>query len=359
MSLPLVSWAQNYRLGPMTASGNTQKAAIDGLYYELQQSGSTKTATVTYEKKDENGMYRSSYAGDVVVPEKVKHKGRTYKVEAVGKGAFANCLELTSVTLPSGVEAIGKIAFGNCTGLKSVNIPCSVSRIGEGAFYACTSLQNVDFEEADSTVQNRLELGKSAFYGCRALEQIYICSTPQPVRLYSSAFAECRRLRSFRTLGMISGLSSGAFQNCTSLTEIDFDRIESAAKDAFEGCTSFSEDDTAKWNAMLEKQKEEMKTLDVPEECAEFPGDVYSWLQKQIQYPVKSQKAGIQGRVSVQFYIEPDGSLTEVKALRGPNEELKKEAERVVRSMPKWKPAVMAGKPVRIRYVLPVLFRLS
>ena len=68
---------------------------------------------------------------------------------------------------------------------------------------------------------------------------------------------------------------------------------------------------------------------------------------------------GIQGRVSVQFYIEPDGSLTEVKALRGPNEELKKEAERVVRSMPKWKPAVMAGKPVRIRYVLPVLFRLS
>ena len=281
MSLPLVSWAQNYRLGPMTASGNTQKAAIDGLYYELQQSGSTKTATVTYEKKDENGMYRSSYAGDVVIPEKVKYKGRTYKVESVGMGAFANCLELTTVTLPSGVGAIGDIAF-----------------------------------------------------------------------------AECRRLRSFKTLGKISNLGSNAFQNCTSLTGIDFDRIEWAAKDAFDGCTSFSEDDTAKWNAMLEKQKEKMKTLGVPEESAEFPGDVYAWIAEHIQYPKNCQKQGIQGRIAVQFMIEKDGSITDAKALRGPDEELKKEAERLVLSMPKWKPAMQGGEPVRMRYVLPIVFHL-
>ena len=359
MSLPLAAWARHHGLGPITTSEN-EKAAIDGLYYELQQDGSTRTATVTYEKKDENGMYRSSYAGDVVIPEKVKHKGRTYKVESVGKGAFANCPELTSVTLPSGVEAIGDIAFGNCTGLKSVNIPCSVSHIGEGAFYACAALQRVDFEEADSTAQNYLTLGESVFYGCRSLEQIYICSTSQPLRLPSTAFAECRRLRSFKTLGTISDLGSGAFQNCTSLTGVDFDRIEWAFEDAFDGCIGFSEDDTAKWNAILEKQKaaEEPDAVPDDEVPAKFPGDVYAWLTEHIQYPKKCQEQGILGIVSVQFMILPDGSITDVKGLRGPDKELIKEAERVVRSMPKWEPATMGGKPVRMRHVLPVLFRL-
>ena len=359
MSLPLAAWAQHHGLDPLTTSEN-EKAAIDGLYYELQQSGSTRTATVTYEKKDENGMYRSSYAGDVVIPEKVKHKGRTYKVESVGKGAFANCPELTSVTLPSGVEAIGDIAFGNCTGLKSVNIPCSVSRIGEGAFYACAALQRVDFEEADSAAQNHLTLGESVFYGCQSLEQVYICSTSQPLRLPSMVFAECRRLRSFKTLGTISDLGSGAFQNCTSLTGVDFDRIEWAAKDAFDGCIGFSEDDTAKWNAILEKEKaaEEADAVPDDDEPAEFPGDVYAWLAEHIQYPKKIKELRIQGRVSVQFIISPDGSITDVKGLRGPDKELIEEAVRVVRSMPKWKPATRGGKPVRMRYVLPVIFRL-
>lgn len=68
---------------------------------------------------------------------------------------------------------------------------------------------------------------------------------------------------------------------------------------------------------------------------------------------------GIQGRVSVQFVINTDGSISNVKVKRSPNEELGKEAVRLVSSMPKWKPARNNGELVRMRYVLPVMFRLS
>lgn len=101
------------------------------------------------------------------------------------------------------------------------------------------------------------------------------------------------------------------------------------------------------------------RILDVPEESAEFPGDVYAWLSKNIKYPPICQEQGIQGRVSVQFVINRDGSIVDVKVLRSPDSHLSDEAERVVKSMPKWKPARQGNKPVRMRYVLPVMFRLS
>ncbi len=101
------------------------------------------------------------------------------------------------------------------------------------------------------------------------------------------------------------------------------------------------------------------RILDVPEESAEFPGDVYAWLAKNIKYPAICQEQGVQGRVSVQFVINRDGTIVDVKVLRSPDENLSKEAERVVKAMPKWKPARQANKPVRMRYVLPVMFRLN
>ncbi len=104
---------------------------------------------------------------------------------------------------------------------------------------------------------------------------------------------------------------------------------------------------------------EDDRILDVPEEQAEFPGDVYAWLAKNIKYPSICQEQGIQGRVNVQFVINRDGSIVDVKVVRSPNEDLSAEAERVVKSMPKWKPARQGNKPVRQRYTLPVMFRLN
>ena len=109
----------------------------------------------------------------------------------------------------------------------------------------------------------------------------------------------------------------------------------------------------------LAKRREDNKIFDVPETSAEFPGDVYAWLSKHIKYPALCQERNIQGRVSVQFVIGKDGSITDIKVLRSPDPLLAREAARVVRSMPKWKPATQGNKPVRQRYVLPCTFSLN
>ena len=99
----------------------------------------------------------------------------------------------------------------------------------------------------------------------------------------------------------------------------------------------------------------------VPEQSAEFPdtlGGLYAWLSQNIRYPKEAQEKNIEGRVSVEFIIEKDGSIKEVKTLRSPSPILSAEAERVVRKMPRWKPATVKGKPVKMRYVLPIMFKM-
>lgn len=98
------------------------------------------------------------------------------------------------------------------------------------------------------------------------------------------------------------------------------------------------------------------------EENASFPGGdnaCYEWLSSHIHYPSNAMEQGIQGRVIVQFVVNADGSIVDVQVLRSPDASLSKEAERVIRQMPKWKPARQGGKFVRSRFNLPVMFRLS
>lgn len=119
--------------------------------------------------------------------------------------------------------------------------------------------------------------------------------------------------------------------------------------------------ETKKDNKEVEADGDEV--VDVPQICAEFRdsltnNNIYAWLSQNMRYPKEAQDKNIEGRVSIQFIIEKDGSIDEVKTLRSPSEILSAEAERVVKAMPKWKPAMHKGKPVRMRYVLPVLFKL-
>ena len=72
-----------------------------------------------------------------------------------------------------------------------------------------------------------------------------------------------------------------------------------------------------------------------------------------------AQENGIQGRVSCSFVVEKDGSVTDVQVLRGVDPSLDKEAIRVITAMPKWKPGKQRGKPVRVKYTVPVTFRLQ
>lgn len=103
----------------------------------------------------------------------------------------------------------------------------------------------------------------------------------------------------------------------------------------------------------------EEDVFQVVEDMPTFPGDINKWLGKNVKYPVIAQENNIQGRVTVQFVIEKDGSITDVKVLRSVDPSLDKEAVRVVKAMPKWKPGKQRGKPVRVSYTVPINFRLQ
>lgn len=104
----------------------------------------------------------------------------------------------------------------------------------------------------------------------------------------------------------------------------------------------------------------ETEVFVVVEDMPSFPGgNVQKWIGKNVKYPVLAMENGIQGKVYIQFVIEKDGSITDVKVIRGVDASLDKEAIRVVQSMPKWKPGKQRGKAVRVSYTLPINFQLS
>ena len=107
---------------------------------------------------------------------------------------------------------------------------------------------------------------------------------------------------------------------------------------------------------------EESEIFHVVEKQPEFPGgmvELMRYIQKSIKYPAICQEQGIQGRVIVQFVINADGSIVDPQVIKPVNPYLDKEALRVVSTMPKWKPGEQDGKKVRVRFTLPVTFRLS
>ena len=104
------------------------------------------------------------------------------------------------------------------------------------------------------------------------------------------------------------------------------------------------------------------RIYDLVEENAQFPGgdaECFKWLSEHIKYPSICQEQGVQGRVIVNFVVNRDGSIVDVKTVRSPDPNLTKEAERAVKMMPKWKPARQGNKTVRSRFTLPVMFRLN
>ena len=115
-------------------------------------------------------------------------------------------------------------------------------------------------------------------------------------------------------------------------------------------------------NSEDENLAEDNEIYQVVEKMPEFPdggmAGLMKWLSNNIQYPAKAREEGTQGRVTMQFVVNRDGSISDAQVLRGVDPYLDKEALRLINSMPKWKPGMQRGKPVRVRYSVPVNFRL-
>lgn len=116
--------------------------------------------------------------------------------------------------------------------------------------------------------------------------------------------------------------------------------------------------------AVVEEEEEEssQQIFTVVETMPEFPGGqgaLMSFIAKSIKYPVIAQENGIQGRVTCSFVVNTDGSIVDAEIMRGVDPSLDKEALRVINTMPKWSPGKQRGKPVRVKYTVPVMFRLQ
>lgn len=114
--------------------------------------------------------------------------------------------------------------------------------------------------------------------------------------------------------------------------------------------------------AARQRMEQEQEVFDVVENMPEFPGGttaMMEYIAKNLRYPAKAHQAGIQGRVIASFIVEKDGSISHPGIMRSVNPDLDAEAIRVLSAMPKWKPGTQRGKEVRVRYTVPVNFKLN
>lgn len=111
-----------------------------------------------------------------------------------------------------------------------------------------------------------------------------------------------------------------------------------------------------------ESSTENEKIYDVAEVMPEFPGGqsaLFKFLSANVSYPELAMKNGIQGRVIVSFVVERDGSITNAQVMKSVDPSLDREALRLVRSMPAWSPGKQKGVAVRVKYTIPVTFKLQ
>ena len=117
--------------------------------------------------------------------------------------------------------------------------------------------------------------------------------------------------------------------------------------------------------AVFEEPEEEEvadEVFTIVEQQPGFPGGMgafYQYVQKKMKYPSQARRMGIEGKVFVQFVVGKDGTITEVKVIRGIGAGCDEEAIRVLQNSPKWAPGKQRGKPVKVRIVLPITFQLS
>lgn len=161
-------------------SANAYDFEVNGIYYNKLTDN---TCEVTNIEGAWSSSYSGCYSGAITIPSTVKYDNAEFQVIQIGKSAFRNSKDLTSVMLSESVHAIGTYAFYNCSNLASVNIPKDVWTIEDYAFYGCSSLKTVSFPEKLDAIKNY------AFANCTGLTSITIPNNV--IYIGASAFQSC------------------------------------------------------------------------------------------------------------------------------------------------------------------------
>lgn len=229
---------------------------INGIYYNL----------ITKAKQAEVTSNPSKYSGDIKIPESIEYDGSKYDVTSIKGGAFEDCAELISISIPSSITSIGEYAFSRSSNLTSVYIadlsmwcktkfgnnesspfafaqhiyingeevkdlviPTGVTSIPDYAFYDCGCLLSVDISDGVTSI------GKESFMWCSGLTSVKMANSVTSLDV--GAFMNCQNLTSLELSNSLSYISSYDFCGCNSLTSVTIpNSVTLISLYAFSGC---------------------------------------------------------------------------------------------------------------------------
>lgn len=308
--------------------------------------------------------------------------------EGIAGGLFAECRQMTEVTIPSGVRFMGDKVFAGCPSLREINFADSIPGVSDKAFLGvdCSKVKTSAFGgrylythgasapldslvawrdasvDEDNLIHSRGVVGTASFPGGDAeLARFLVKNLSCKEAVLSDTCVFVRVWFDVEADGTISDVKMDSTAHHTLTDELRrvVDLMPKWRPQAGRHFKSYRGS-----FAVVFPFKDESDILADEVRNASFPGgdQAYNeWLHKNMKYPRECVGNGVQGRVFVQFVVEEDGNISELQILRSPDERLSKEALRLVKRMPKWQPATIGNKTVRksvrSRFILPIMFR--
>ena len=155
-------------------------------------------------------------------------------ITSIGRLAFIDCKDITSVNIPNSVTSIEGHAFGGCINLTSANIPESVTSIEECTFFNCKKLAKINIPNSVTSI------GKGAFFGCKSLTNIAIPNSVTSIK--ESGFHDCYSLNNINIPNSVTSIGEYAFHTCLALTNIAIpESVTSIETGTFRGCLNLKQ----------------------------------------------------------------------------------------------------------------------
>ena len=227
-----------------TTTLEAETVQIEGIWYILSDYIESNVVQVT------SSTDGTKYAGTVIIPSAVEYNNKTYTVTGIDVGAFKNCNELNSVTIPESVTSIYSDAFNGCSALTSVNMTNGLKKIWDRAFVDCSNLTSITIPEGVTSI------GENAFSDCVRLASIEIAASVTTIGV--KAFYGCSSLTNIVLPNNITRIEIGTFYGCLSLKSISFPQnLTFIGADAFRGCNKLA-------------------SIDIPTKVTEIGSDAFS-----------------------------------------------------------------------------------
>ena len=216
---------------------------VNGLCYNKNSDGNS--VTVTYENSSHNPSY-NILSGALTIPSSVTYSGRTYSVTAIGGWAFGDCVNVTSVTIPTSVTLMDENAFAGCNGLTRVNFSnlatwCNINfeNSWSNPLYFAKNLYINGSKVTSLTIPSSItNIKKYTFAGCN-MTQSTIPSTVKTIG--SGAFMYCNGLKTVTIPNSVTEIGWSAFSNCTGITSATIgNSVKTITEKAFTGCTALT-----------------------------------------------------------------------------------------------------------------------